>query len=308
MRKKRLTQEKFIMKAMNVHGEKYNYSLVVIDGASIKIPILCSSHGIFYQKPSDHLQGYGCIDCGGKRKKTTNEFIKQAKNIHKEKYEYKNSNYKSNKIKIEIFCVSCQKSFLQTPDAHLRGQGCHFCKEKKKGFELFNEAKTTFLEKIIKLHGKLYDYTHTIYAGSQKRIIVKCNNCNKLFKITPNNHLKGEGCNFCSGGPISKSETRWLNSLNILEENRQYPIKINNKTYKVDGFCSKTNTIYEFLGDYWHGNPKKFNQEKINLCNKKSFGELYQETINRIELFEKNGYKVVYIWENDYQKIKNKGK
>ena len=30
--------------------------------------------------------------------------------------------------------------------------------------------------------------------------------------------------------------------------------------YHADGFCKDTNTIYEFHGDYWHGNPKLTNQ------------------------------------------------
>ena len=55
-------------------------------------------------------------------------------------------------------------------------------------------------------------------------------------------------------------------------------------------------------GDYWHGNPevKKFSPNKINEHNKKSFGQLYQETMERIDLLKENGYKVVYIWESDY--------
>ena len=28
---------------------------------------------------------------------------------------------------------------------------------------------------------------------------------------------------------------------------------INDETYKVDGFCEKSNTVYEFYGCFWHG-------------------------------------------------------
>ncbi len=37
--------------------------------------------------------------------------------------------------------------------------------------------------------------------------------------------------------------------------------------YKADGYCSETNTIYEFHGDYWHGNPSKFSPTDINELN-----------------------------------------
>ena len=33
----------------------------------------------------------------------------------------------------------------------------------------------------------------------------------------------------------------------------------------VDGYCSSINTVYEFHGDYWHGNPKRFASEDINI-------------------------------------------
>jgi hypothetical protein len=37
-----------------------------------------------------------------------------------------------------------------------------------------------------------------------------------------------------------------------------------------------------------------------NRTSKKSYGQLYRETLNRLERIEKAGYMVVYIWEKDY--------
>ena len=33
-------------------------------------------------------------------------------------------------------------------------------------------------------------------------------------------------------------------------------LTINNKNYKVNGFCKETNRVYEFYGCFWHGCPK----------------------------------------------------
>ena len=33
--------------------------------------------------------------------------------------------------------------------------------------------------------------------------------------------------------------------------------------YKVDGFCSDLNTVFEFYGDYWHCHPEQFPDEKV---------------------------------------------
>ncbi len=112
------------------------------------------------------------------------------------------------------------------------------------------------------------------------------------------NFRGGHRCPRCSKGPVSKISQKWLDFLSILTLKREYPVKDLN--FRVDGFDPETNTVYEFLGDYWHGNPEVFEAGKINPTNKKSFGKLYQETMERIDLLKENGYKVIYIWESDF--------
>jgi hypothetical protein len=73
--------------------------------------------------------------------------------------------------------------------------------------------------------------------------------------------------------------------------------------YKADGYCKETNTIYEFLGDYWHGNIEKYSRDFINKNIKKSMGELYDKTMDRINEIINLGYNVKFIWENDFKKL-----
>ena len=80
-------------------------------------------------------------------------------------------------------------------------------------------------------------------------------------------------------------------------------IKINKKIFKFDGYCETNNTVYEFLGDFWHGNPKKYNKDEINLVNKKTFGELYNETNERLKIIKNKDYNIITIWESDYKNI-----
>jgi G:T-mismatch repair DNA endonuclease (very short patch repair protein) len=63
-----------------------------------------------------------------------------------------------------------------------------------------------------------------------------------------------------------------------------------------------TNTIYEFQGDFWHGNPEIYNLDKINTKINVSFKELYEKTLEKIKLLQNMGYNVVYIWENNWRK------
>ena len=63
-------------------------------------------------------------------------------------------------------------------------------------------------------------------------------------------------------------------------------------------------TTNEFNGNFWHGNPKIFNSDDINPISKKTYGKLYEETIEKKELLEKHGYKVISIWESEFKNNK----
>ncbi len=70
--------------------------------------------------------------------------------------------------------------------------------------------------------------------------------------------------------------------------------------YHADGYCAETNTIYEFHGDYWHGNPKIYDSKYTNKVVNIPMGELYQKTINRENKIKELGYNLVVMWESDF--------
>ena len=105
--------------------------------------------------------------------------------------------------------------------------------------------------------------------------------------------MRGRGCIKCSNR-FGILENNWLNDNNII--NRQVRIG----KYIVDGYDPITNTIYEFNGDYWHGNPIRYKKDDINSSCKKTFGELYKKTIEKEKILIDKGYKVISIWESEY--------
>ena len=148
-----------------------------------------------------------------------------------------------------------------------------------------------------------------VTPGSDKKVWWKCSKdgCNHEWEAHVYSRTYGYGCQKCSRGNISAMSQKWLDSINIPQEFREHYIK--ELRFRVDGFDPITNTVYEFLGDYWHGNPKIFSAEERNPSNKKTFGRLNKETINRLRSLRKVGYKVVYIWESDFinqESISNK--
>ncbi len=71
--------------------------------------------------------------------------------------------------------------------------------------------------------------------------------------------------------------------------------------YHADGYCSETNTIYEFYGDYWHGNPKIYEPDFYNKNKDMTMGKAYQKTIERENKIKSLGYNLITIWESDYE-------
>lgn len=88
---------------------------------------------------------------------------------------------------------------------------------------------------------------------------------------------------------------------NIDIQHSENEFKIPGTNYFVDGYCQETNTIYEFHGDFWHGNPKLYLSSEYHPINKKTFGELYEKTMIRENTIRDLGYSVVSIWEREWK-------
>lgn len=126
-----LSKDEFIKRANEVHGNKYDYSLVNYKDTRTKVEIICKEHGSFFQSPNKHMQGNGCPACGRERTAehnflTLDDFIRKAKNVHGDKYDYSKSLYTGADNKMEITCVKHGK-FEQTPHNHLKGTNCPSC-------------------------------------------------------------------------------------------------------------------------------------------------------------------------------------
>jgi hypothetical protein len=292
------TKECFIEKAIQIHGDKYDYSLVEYNGSQNNVKIICKTHGIFEQTPSNHYK-QNCPKCSKISKYTLETFIEKANKIHNLKYEYLNITFIDCNTPVQILCKE-HGYFLQKPRDHINGNGCYKCCGKIKN-------TTDFIEKASMRHNNLYDYSKSLYKNAKDKISITCK-VHGDFLQSPNDHLNGCGCQKCGLGNFSKKSIEWLNNIMFKEKifiqhaenNGEKIIEINNKKYKCDGYCEETNTIYEFYGDIWHGNPDKFSRDGINPLNKKTFGELYDDTITRENILKERGYKLITIWESEY--------
>lgn len=91
------------------------------------------------------------------KRKTIEEFIEKAKEVHGDRYNYSKVYYINNNTKVEILCSS-HGSFLQKPNNHLNGQNCPECGKINTGKSNVIAQKDVISE-FIKTHGSTYDYS-----------------------------------------------------------------------------------------------------------------------------------------------------
>jgi hypothetical protein len=225
-----------------------------------------------------------------------NNFIVRANKIHNFKYSYEKVDYINSHQKIVIDCDT-HGEFEQKPYIHLQGQGCPKCAH---NLALTHEQ---FVQKSVEKYNNRYKIVSK-FSGIKHNIKIECIEHGE-FDIKAETHLrtKNGGCPTCAlnirleclkPGNVSKSEKKWLDEQNV--PLRQYKIFINNKFFLVDGFDPNTNTIYEFYGGYWHGNPLKYDPIEYNLKLKKTFGDLYHATIEREKLLREY-YNLITFWD-----------
>ena len=109
---------------------------------------------------------------------------------------------------------------------------------------------------------------------------------------------------------FSKMSIMWLNYVsngaNVKHalNGGEKKLTIDDKTYKVDGFCEETNTVYEFYGGFWHGCPKCYRSNITNTKNQKDMGTLNDLTVEKRDIIKNTGYNHVSTYE--CQLTKNK--
>jgi hypothetical protein len=124
--KEKLTTSEFITRALKIHNNIYDYSLVKYKNIDCNVEIICNIHGVFLQKAYNHLIGHGCLKCTKNHHLTNSEFIDKSNYVHNYLYDYSLCEYKNSTSKVNILC-KFHGSFLQAPNKHLRGQGCPSC-------------------------------------------------------------------------------------------------------------------------------------------------------------------------------------
>lgn len=255
---KQWSQEKWIEKAREVHGDLYDYSLVDYQGSWKEVRIICSIHSVFPQKAAVHsTMERGCPKCGrikqaASQTYTQEDFLRLAQAVHGDKYDYSETEYKP-RIggKQEDVTIICRKHgpFPQKAHTHLNGAGCPECKQ-----ELLKEIFTKSLEQFIadarKIHGDRYDYSKVEYKGAHQKVQIFCSD-HGSFEQTPDTHINppASGCPRCNESKGEKGVAEFLDSIEVeFETQKRFPDCKHKRRLPFDFYLPDYDALIEFDG------------------------------------------------------------
>jgi len=273
----RKTKEQFIEKAIEIHGDKYEYSKVEYETRHKKIILICKEHGEFNQEAGSHLLGSGCKKCynktrGESQKRNMNDFIKKAKEKHGDKYDYSKVEYVNSKTKVIIICEE-HGEFLQTPTDHYNG-GCKKCADM-----LRNETRRFTIEELVQkakeIHGDKYDYSNAQYDGK------KINNINcKIhgkFKQSMDVHINRKGgCKKC--GDILRGKNRMFTTEEFIKKSiEKHGDKYDYSKVEYNGTYNKIIIICREHGEFLQTPTSHIRGCGCSLCSNKTEGILCEK-------------------------------
>lgn len=261
--------EEWIEEVTKKFNGKYDYSKTNYTKAKEKVIVIChekdelgEEHGEFQIRAGNHMAGIGCPKCAGKYKPTTEEWIKRANYVHKNKYDYSKTKYTKSSEKVCIICHEKDEfgeehgEFWQEATSHLMGCGCSKCN----GGTSF--SKNEFVKKAKEVHKTVYDYSKFEYTNANTKSVIICPKHGEFLQSAWI-HLKGHGCPKCKSSRLENIVMRMLEKQNI-NYTYQYNLKCKDTVLKCDFLLDDYNIIIECQGEQ-HFIPTNFsnNSETI---------------------------------------------
>lgn len=246
-----LTNEEFIRRSKNIHGNKFDYSKTYYEKSSKKVTIICMKCGNeFNILPHNHFK-CDCKKCVYKKlpqnqAMSHDAFLQRAIILYGNKYEYL-TRYVHSQDKILIKCLKCGDIFEQIAYSHLEGHGCKKCADIRSRenqllpiYEFENRAKS--------IHKSKYTYIQD-YNGCNNKVSIICPIHGK-FRQEANSHLRGQGCPRCDS---SKGEIKiefFLNKffINYEKEKRFNDCKGQKYPLPFDFYIPSYNMCIEYDG------------------------------------------------------------
>lgn len=251
------SNEYYISKCRETHGDKYNYSKFNFITSSKKVIIICSIHGDFEQLVHGHINGSKCPKCSGCFRYNTVTIKENFKTVHGDRYDYSKVIYKNDNTKVCIVCP-IHGDFLQKPTYHKLGRGCPECGLIKKAISR-KIPKVKVIKDFKLVHGNRYDYSKSEIDKMVDKIEIICKNHGSFWQA-PITHKQGVGCPDCATESrhghgltkyikLSKDKYKGISYLYLIKcsNNNEVFYKVGISVRGVKGrYCGKKTMPYNF--------------------------------------------------------------
>lgn len=174
-------------------------------------------------------------------------FIIKSNKIYNFKYDYRESIYISNSIKLKIICPE-HGEFYTTPGNHYAGSECKICKKDTK--------EKNYIKKATEIHKNRYDYSKIKFKSLNNKVDIICPE-HGIFKQTFQAHIHFKnGCPKCFGNKKYTEEEIINNARSIHGDKYDYSkIELKNVDTKISIICPDHGKFYQT--PYNHINNKQ---------------------------------------------------
>ena len=169
--------------------------------------------------------------------------------------------------------------------------------------EMYRQAEEGEEDKVDKLCSRLIQYIEDVPVYGFNSSMYDTNVVKRyIFKSLRRYQQPNGSMN------SSRFELEWLNYVKKIKgvTGLSYQTRVTGTRKKTDGFCKETNSAYEALGCFWHGCPKCYRPTDYNARLKKTHGQVYKDTMSRLDDFREKGIKVEFMWECVWRKLRQK--
>ena len=146
----RISKEEADKRIKDLCGDKFSYNIDEYKNTNTPFKFICNTCGkefkrelntILYNQDCPHCKK---IELSKEKTKTTEEYVRQAKRLYGDLYDYTETEYSGSDKKVRIKCNQCGKYFEIEANSHLQGHGCpnHYRNKSKLEEEIANYIKS----------------------------------------------------------------------------------------------------------------------------------------------------------------------
>ncbi len=278
----RLSNSEFIKKAVEVHGDTYDLSLVKYSGMNKKIEVVCKTHGPFSVQANNFIyRKSGCPKCKNLKtsercRRTLQSYAEEGAIKHDGKFTYVGLSYEGYSAHLTIVCPQ-HGEFKQLAQSHIKGVGCTKCSKPVFDHESFVTAASA-------IHDGKYDYSNATYSNSLEKVRIVCQKHGEFLQ-TPNCHINmGNGCPRCAGVGPSSGQMEIFEFLKT-KVDAVIEFTLPNSTKRLDIFIPSKSLAIEYHGLIWHSTAFSTDPLKDSIKHKEAAS---------------HGIRVIHIYQDEW--------